>query len=163
MAETLTRLRSEGSYQFDFTNAPPPTEPPAWLRSISEFLGSLFSGLGPVFTVLFWAAVAALIAFLLYMLVPAIRDWVDAFVFRRKQRDETEDAEDWHPSAESARNLLAEADALAAEGRFGDAVHLLLGRSLEDIDRRRPGLLKPAMTSRVIAVEPALPPPINIL
>jgi hypothetical protein len=159
MSETLTRLRADGSYQFDFTNAPPPPEPPAWLRALSEWLGSLFGGMGPVFTVIFWAAVVALIAFLLYMLVPAVRDWVDALLNRRRTADEDEASEDWRPSAEAARNLLAEADALAAQGRYGDAVHLLLGRSLEDIDRRRPGLLKPAMTARVIAVEPALPPP----
>jgi hypothetical protein len=150
----LERLRSDGSYQFDFTEAPTPPEPPAWLADIAEFFASLFSGLGPVFTALFWILVAALLLFVLYMLVPAVRDWVDNFVFRRKKTDEAEAIDDWRPTAEAARNLLAEADTLAAQGRYGDAVRLLLGRSLEDIDRRRP-----AMTSRVIAVEPALPPP----
>jgi hypothetical protein len=159
--QTLERLRAEGSYQFELDSPPPPSQPPAWLRSFSEWLGDLFSGLGPLFNILFWLGVAALIAFLLYMLVPAVRDWIDAVIFRRKKGGEADgdDEADWHPSAEAARNLLAEADALAAEGRYGDAVRLLLGRSLEEIDRRRPGLLKPAMTSRVIAVEPALPPP----
>jgi len=52
---------------------------------------------------------------------------------------------------------IAEADRLAAAGQFGEAVHLLLGRSLEDIASRRPGLLKPALTARAIAVMAELP------
>ena len=35
--------------------------------------------------------------------------------------------------------------------------HLLLGRSLEDIASRRPGLLRPALTARAIAVDEDLP------
>ena len=34
--------------------------------------------------------------------------------------------------------LAREADALAAEGRFAEAIHHLLLRSVEDIGRRRP-------------------------
>ena len=56
-----------------------------------------------------------------------------------------------------ARALLAEADALAAEGRFAEAVHLLLYRSVEDISARRPGLVRPAMTSRELAAAADLP------
>ena len=67
------------------------------------------------------------------------------------------DGDDWRPDAAQARDLLAEADALAAAGRFGDAAHLLLGRSLEDIASRRPGLLRPALTARAIAAENDLP------
>jgi hypothetical protein len=161
VTEALNRLRDDGSHQFAFSAAPlPPDPPPEWLRSLSDFLASLLNGAEPLFTALFWIAVAALIGFLLYMLVPAVRDWVDMVLHRRRQSDdEQHSSEDWLPDAGTARDLLAEADALAAAGRYGDAVHLLLGRSLEDIDRRRPGLLKPAMTSRIIATEPALPPP----
>ena len=51
-----------------------------------------------------------------------------------------------------ARDLLAEADALAASGRFGEAAQLLLTRSVEEISRRRPAALTPADTARAIAV-----------
>ena len=49
------------------------------------------------------------------------------------------------------------ADALAAEGRFAEAVHLLLYRSVDDIAARRPGLVKPAITSRDLAASRDLP------
>jgi hypothetical protein len=159
ISAALERLRADNSYQFELGPAPPEPEPPAWLRDFADFLANLFSGLGPLFQVLFWVIVVALIGFLLYTLVPAFQEWLDGLVGRRRITAAEDESEDWHPTADAARNLLAEADALAAQGRYGDAVHLLLGRSLEDISRRRPGLLKPAMTSRVIAVEPALPPP----
>ena len=47
--------------------------------------------------------------------------------------------------------------AAAAEGRFAEAVHLLLYRSLEEIDAKRPHTLKPALTSRDIVSLKALP------
>lgn len=154
---TLERLRADGSYQFEFSAAPPPPEPPAWLRdflaSMSEFLGRF----APVFEGLFWLVVAALVLFLLYLLVPAVRDWVDALRGRRAITGAASDPADWRPDSAAARDLLAEADALAALGRYGDAVRLLLGRSIEDIDRRRPGLLRPALTARAIARSDDLP------
>ncbi|MEO8113408.1 MAG: DUF4129 domain-containing protein, partial [Phenylobacterium sp.] len=59
---------------------------------------------------------------------------------------------------QGARSLLEEADRLAAEGAFDAAAHTLLFRSLEDIAGRRPGLLRPALTSRDIAQIDAMPP-----
>ena len=55
-----------------------------------------------------------------------------------------------------ARALLSDADRLAAEGRFGEAVHLLLFRSIEDIDALTMPA-KPALTSRDILDLRALP------
>jgi hypothetical protein len=49
-----------------------------------------------------------------------------------------------------ARALLEEADALAAVGRYAEAVRLILHRSIEDIEGRRPRLVKPAYTAREI-------------
>ncbi len=64
---------------------------------------------------------------------------------------------EWRPAAARARPLLEDADRLAADGRFAEAVHLILFRSIEDIDRRWPRLVQPALTSRDIAQHPALP------
>jgi hypothetical protein len=36
-------------------------------------------------------------------------------------------AQEWAPTREEALALLEEADRLAAEGRYGEAAHLLLG------------------------------------
>ena len=48
--------------------------------------------------------------------------------------------EEWRPEAAPVRSWLEEADALAAKGRFAEAIHHLLLRSVEDIARRRPRL-----------------------
>jgi len=53
--------------------------------------------------------------------------------------------------------LLTELDRLAAEGRYGEAAHLILFRSIEDIDGRWPNLVRPALTSRDIAAHRGLP------
>lgn len=153
----LERLRADSSYQFDFTPAPPPPQLPDWLRAILDAIAAFFSSLAPLFQFLFWVAVVALVLFLVYLLVPAVRDWVDSLLGKRKAGAAEAEAGEWRPEAGAARDLLAEADALAAAGLYGDAVRLLLGRSIEDIDRRRPGLLKPALTARGIARDPGLP------
>ncbi len=157
--ETLRQLHQQGDVQFAFPGPDAPEPPPQWLQDLLAALEPLSRLLSPLFTGLFWLAVAALVAFLLYLIVPAFRDWVDNRIRPGKRKAEQSTLDNWQPDVAAARDLLAEADALAAQGRFADAVHLLLGRSIEDIERRRPGLLKPALTSRAIARVDALPPP----
>jgi len=79
---------------------------------------------------------------------------------RRRRPNTSEPAEEdyWQPEVAPARAWLEEADVLAAEGRFAEAAHHLLIRSVEDIGRRRPGLVRPALTSRDLARAPAVPP-----
>lgn len=148
-----------GEIQTAFPPPPPPPPPtPEWLKSLFNAIGDFFQWSVPAAKPLMWIAVATLLLFLLYHFVPAFARWVDNLPFRRKAGDA--DAEDGAGFAEAgaARALLAEADALAAEGRYAEAVHLLLYRSVEDIEGRRPGLVKPAMTSRDLAAARALPP-----
>ena len=82
---------------------------------------------------------------------------------RRLIAVDVEEEETWAPEAAPARAWLREADALAAEGRYAEAVHHLLFRSIEDIGRRRPRLVRPALTSRELAAAEALPPPARSL
>jgi len=147
-----------GEIQTAFPPPPPPPPPtPEWLRSLFDAIGNFFQWSAPAAKPLMWIGVALLVLFLLYHFVPAFARWVDNLPFRRKAVGD--DAEDGIGLAEAgaARALLAEADALAAEGRFAEAVHLLLYRSVEDIENRRPGLVRPAMTSRDLAEARDLP------
>ena len=64
---------------------------------------------------------------------------------------------EWAPPHAQAVALLDDADRLAGEGRFGEAVHLLLQRSVSHIAEAQPGWLQPASTAREIASLPALP------
>ncbi|HMO75155.1 MAG TPA: DUF4129 domain-containing protein [Sphingopyxis sp.] len=137
--------------QTGFPPPPPPTPTPGWLRALGDF----FQWAAPAGKPLLWIAAAALILLLLYLLVPSFAQWVDNLRSRRKSTEEEEAVGE--AEAGAARALLSEADALAADGRFAEAVHLLLHRSVEDIDGRRPGLVRPAMTSRELAAAEGLP------
>ena len=136
---------------------PPPSPPPEWLKSLFDAIGNFFQWSAPAAKPLLWIGLAVVVLFLLYHFVPAFARWVDNLRYGRKT-GETEDVDSiGFAEAGAARALLAEADALAAEGRFAEAVHLLLYRSVEDIEGRRPGLVKPAMTSRDLAEAQDLP------
>lgn len=150
-AEAHARLIADTSIQFRMTPYKPP-ELPSWLRWLGEFLIEIF----PLLRVLFWVAVAGLVLFLLALI--AQRFWGIELPWRRRRAAAGEEEETaWRPEEAPARALLREADMLAAEGRYSEAAHLLLFRSIEDIERRRPRLVRPALTSRDIAGAPDLP------
>jgi hypothetical protein len=89
-----------------------------------------------------------------------LRDGRWAWPFRRRAiRSADADGEDeaWQPAEAPARAWLDEADALAARGHYADAIHHLLLRSVEDIARRRPRVVRPALTSRELARAGAIP------
>lgn len=134
--------------QFDFGLAPPPEKPPGWLQPLLEFLASL----GPVLQYVFWGGLAVGAALIIYFIA---REFVpDSWV--RKARV-VRGVTDWRPEEGKARALLEDADALAAAGRFEEAIHLLLFRSIDDLVSRRPGAVRPALTSRDIAGLEVLP------
>ena len=148
-AEAHRRLLADSSIQFELAAYKRP-EPPAWLRWLGEFLETIF----PVLRILFWVGVAALALYILYVVARRLSGarWLWA-----KQAPGEDLEESWRPAAAPARALLREADALAADGRYSEAAHLLLFRSIEDIESRRPKLVRPALTSRDIAGAPELP------
>ena len=149
-ARAHQQLRADPDIQFDLPRYQPP-EIPGWVKWLAEFL----EGISPLLKILFWVVLALVVIAILY----ALFRWLEGQPIRwpwRRGGAESE-AEAWRPDEAPARALLAEADALAAEGRFAEAVHLLLYRSVEDIEGRRPGLVKPAMTSRDLAEAHDLP------
>jgi hypothetical protein len=135
------QLLADRTIQFDLPR-PDPTPGPD------------LSGLVPFLKAFFWIAVAGIVLFFLYQ---AVQRFAGAQWSWRRRRTAREPEESWQPEVREARALLAEADALAADGRFSEAARLLLFRSIEDIDSRRPALLRPALTSRDIAALEALP------
>jgi hypothetical protein len=151
VASAHEALLREPGLQFDFEALPPPAPLPDWLQAIFRFLAQL----QPAFEILFWAAIAVLVALILYFVV---REVLRHYRSRAPSEKGPDDAvPDWRPAVARARALLGDADRLAAEGRFAEAVHLLLFRSIEDIDTRRPHAVKPALTSRDILDLRALP------
>ena len=130
---------------------------PEWLKVLGRALEAIFGPIGrflgmswPVFQWVLIATAVLLVLFLLWRLLgPAI--------LARRNRPEAGEAEHWVPTRAEAAALLQEADRLAGEGRFAEATHLLLQRSVRHIADARPDWLFPASTAREIAILPMLP------
>jgi len=129
--------------QHDFPPPPLPPTLPVWLQQLIEFLARF----APVLKVLFWAGLAATAALVLWLIV---RDLPLARRFLGKPAASAGQPEAWRPSGAAAHALLAEADQLAAAGRYDEAIHLLLFRSIQDIGATRPAAVRAALTSRDI-------------
>ena len=149
IAEAHQRLLADKSIQFDLV---PFTveKPPPWLADLVKFLSS------PAVKWSFWIVVGLAVLAILALILHHF--WGIPLPWKRRKEAPAEDVESWQPAVEPARALLREADALAAQGRFDEAAHLLLFRSIEDIEARRPRLVRPALTSRDIAGAPNIPP-----
>jgi hypothetical protein len=151
-AEAHRQLLADDTIQFDLPAYLPP-KPPEWLRPLSEFL----SWLAPYMIYLFWGAViigAAIIAFLIFLELKGV-----AWRLPWQSGPASAEAEkEWRPDAAQAEILIAEADALAAQGKYEEAVHLLLRRSVGDIAARLPDFMRPSLTARDIAGHRSVPP-----
>jgi len=136
--------------QFDFPHYDLP-EAPGWLLWLQHWLDKL----SPVLNVMWWALGGlALVALLFYLgrLLLRLR-----FPERLKVQDMRSAMEDWRPTATRARALLADADALARDGKYGEAVHLLLLRSIDDLEQFRPRVVQRSYTAREIERLDAMP------
>lgn len=150
-AQAHARLVADPSLQFDLPSETP-DPPPAWLEALIAFVRDNAAVLRP----LFYAALIGFGLWLLWQVAKGLhRHWLE-----REGKPASEPV--WRPHAAAARRLLEEADALAGEGRFGEAAHLLLYRSIEDIDAHRPDVVRPALTSREIARLDRLPGPARV-
>lgn len=149
VAAAHAHLRARTDIQFDLPTAKPPEIPP-WLR----WLGEALKPVAPYAGWIFWTMVILGAGLILWLIASSL-------IRNRGQRDakaETEhDIAAWRPEEKVARALLAEADAMAAAGRYEEAARLLLHRSLEDIARNRPRVLRPSLTSREIGIAAGLP------
>lgn len=150
----LDRLHAElvarDDLQFDF---PPYAEPkpPAWADALVRF----FEAIAPFLKAVFWIGLVVGGLLIVYF---AARE-VQATWTRRRRAAQPDRPADWAPEPARARALLEDADRLAAQGRFDEAVHLLLFRSIDDLAGRRPEAVRPALTSRDIARIEAMPGP----
>lgn len=175
LAAAHRALREGGEVQFDLPPADPPRRPPAWLEALGEWvrwalspIGRLFRWIGsmmpdaPYARIFLWAMIAILALLVIATVVTRLREgqwrlprWGRARAVGAT--DDAADAADWTPDAAPARRWLDQADALAREGRYGEAIHHILLRSVEDIAKRRPRLVRPALTSRDLARADAIP------
>jgi hypothetical protein len=153
--------RAQGDIQYAPLPPMKPPEFPDWLARFGHWLERVLQAIfGPLGKLLGWSwpvlekvglalAVVVVLALLWFLVVQPL-------LGLRLPRRAAETPE-WAPDRAAAVALLEDADRLAAEGRYGEAAHLLLQRSVHHIAEARPDWLQPASTAREIAVLPMLP------
>ncbi|MFM7376545.1 MAG: hypothetical protein ACKO1O_00185 [Erythrobacter sp.] len=159
-------LRADEAIQFapvTIPETPPPK--PSWLSEqldaffkwLTEVLGPLGQAMADSWWWLKWVPVALVGLFALVLVIRLIDP--SLLRFRRKGKGKAEVAaeETWRPDAATSLALLEDADRLAADGRFDEATHLLLQRSVAQISAARPDWVEPSSTARELAALPAIP------
>jgi hypothetical protein len=148
-------VRADGTIQYEPVTAPPPPQPPQWLERFLRWLSELLEPVGRFFgsswPVVKWVLIAVAVAGVLFLLWRLIEPLLD-----HAPKGETEET-GWTPQRDAALALLEDADRLADEGRFDEATHLLLQRSVGQIAAARPDWVEPSSTARELAALPALP------
>lgn len=162
VAQAQARLVADKSFQFSLGMFHPPP-PPSWLVVLARLVGKTLRAIfpvvrasWPVLRVGVWIALAAGVLAILVMILRA--------AWRRSPKARPAPAApapaaSLRPSARRARALLEDADRLAAEGRFSEAAHVLLFRTIDDLEARPSLGLRPALTSRDIAALADMPAP----
>ncbi len=155
IAAAHARLFADPSFQFVWSGAPRPTPPPTWLIALLKQIGRLLQAIAPEVRIGFWVVLGAGAVLLAISLV---RHFVAPTPRQARLTPLNLSGLGASPSDAAAKAAvrLAEADRLAAEGRYAEAAHLLLLRSVADVESGRPGRIRPSFTSRDIAALPDL-------
>lgn len=159
-------LRADGDIQFapvTIPETPPPK--PSWLTELLDaflkWLGEVLAPLGDMLASswwwLRWVPVAMVALFVIVLVIRLIDPSLLRFGRKAKAKDAAAPEDVWRPDAAASLALLEDADRLAAEGRFDEATHLLLQRSVAQISAARPDWVEPSSTARELAALPALP------
>ena len=136
---------------------PAPPKPPDWLTQLGEWLRALLEPLGRAIGLSWPVLEKVLIALLLLGVLFLVWRLVVEPLLAARRKPAIAAEPEWAPARAQAMSLLADADRLAAQGRFGEAARLLLQRSVGHIAEAQPGWLLPATTAREIAQLPRLP------
>lgn len=131
----------------------PPPETSGWLKALRDLLEPIGKALGMSWPVLQWVLIGLAVAAVLYAAWRLSEPWRE----RAPGGGGQEIDPGWAPDRDAALALLEDADRLAAEGRYDEAAHLLLQRSVHHIASARPDWVHPATTAREITAIPALP------
>ncbi|MEO0871091.1 MAG: hypothetical protein AAFY19_03905 [Pseudomonadota bacterium] len=128
-----------------------------WLRGVFEWLGEVFGPFGRFvaenWAVIQWVLIVSLVAFVLFLIARLIGPLADR---QNAKAEALEEEPEWQPDTAESLALLEDADRLAEQGRFDEAAHLLLKRSVGQIAASRPDWVDPSSTARELAALPRL-------
>lgn len=147
-------MKRNENLQFELPVPPPieqqePSKTPDWFKAIIEFFVGVFELIAPALPYIFYGLLAFGVCTILFFI---LRDVMGVKLPKKKPEPEVQAVGTplYQPSSEEARILLNSVDALAAEGKYAEAVHTLLYRSIQDIDLKRPNKIRKSLTSREI-------------
>ena len=141
-------VKRNEDYQYELADPIPRRPASAFEKAIGRFFNAIFTFLAPLLRILFFLGMGALIMGAVYLIGRAVYE--TRFAKPAVKKKEEEEIPLYQPAEAQARILLDEVDKLAAEGRYGEAVHTLLFRSIQDIDRNRPNVVRRSLTAREI-------------
>ena len=141
-------VKRDESYQMELAEPIPRRPASAFEKAIGRFFGAIFSFLAPLLEIIFYLGIGGLILGAVYLIGRAIYE--TRFAKPAAKKKDEPNVPLYQPAEAQARILLDEVDKLAAEGRYGEAVHTLLFRSIQDIDRNRPNVVRRSLTAREI-------------
>lgn len=141
-------VKRDEAYQFELAEPIPRRPASAFEKWLGRVLEAIFKVLAPLLEIIFYLGLGALALGALYLIGRAIYE--TRFAKPKTETEATPDIPLYQPAEAQARILLDEVDKLAAEGRYGEAVHTLLFRSIQDIDRNRPNVVRRSLTAREI-------------
>lgn len=146
--------------RFGHSDTPDPRTVAFWqhvgdsVKTALNHLGHFLAPVGPFVPYILWAFLILLVAFLLS---PVVRMFITSRFERLFVRHTLRPDAEWRPTASAVAALLAEIDALAVNGDYDEAVHLLLMRSVADINAFRPDMVRRHFSARDILSHPLLP------
>jgi hypothetical protein len=155
-------LSADPSFQTGLPVSQPPELPrtgPSVLGDVFEAIGGFIAFIAPVLRLLLIFALIVLVIFVLYSLARALydrRERLGRLLNRPNAADDLKTV-DLRPEEQFARTLLSDADALAAAGRYGEAIRLLLLSSIRDMQVRIHQRIGVSLTAREIGRLGALP------
>lgn len=131
-------------------------EPSAFAKAIANF----FSAIAPFIGYLLLAAlIVAGLLVLYYMFGESLS--LHGRQKEKSQKPDISDISDLRPDAAAATALLDDADTLAANGRYAEAVHTLLFRSIAHIQEKQAASVPRSLTAREIGQLETLTPDIR--
>lgn len=152
-------LKTNSDIQFAPVDIPEKeTREPGWLddafRWLADVLGDLFGWFPSAWPIVKWVLIIAAVLLVLYIIFRLIEPFLQT-----KSADETYIAAqmEWQPDAQQSAALLEDADKLAAQGKYAEATHLLLQRSVTHLSEAKPDWVEPSSTARELAAISALP------
>ena len=159
--QAFEQLKASRDIQFEheaYEVTPPPPERKRsnFFDAIWRFIGSVFKFFAPLVSYAIWG-VAAIMVIIIALAI--LRETTGFRLFNRSKARPKMGGQTigYVPETEKARLLLEDADALAAAGRFEDAVRLLLNRSIADIENLGHAKIGQALTAREISSLKAIP------